>query len=273
MHTNTLKKLALALTFWLAVHMSSLKAQLLGPYGTNPTTFEVDSNGLLSATGTFGTGSLSLSGAGTKMFWYPGKGAFRAGGVADVYLGSGSTDWDDASIGQYSVAFGYNTIASGKGSTASGYYTTASGRGSAATGDGTTASGRYATAFGQFTSAGGWGSAAFGEGSSASGNYSTASGNYTSATALDSFVIGTGNLDLNADGVSAPSTDSWVPTDPLFEIGNGGNSYGWGNPNTSQSSDALVVYKNGNTAVQGTVTAPTFITTTPAGDIPMYSGN
>src|SRR5271155_1964111 len=98
MHTRTLKKLALALTFWLAVHLPSLQAQILGPYGTSPITFEVDSNGLLSATGTFGTGSLSLSGAGTRMFWFPGLGAFRAGGVDGGY-------WDASSIGEYSVAF------------------------------------------------------------------------------------------------------------------------------------------------------------------------
>ena len=49
MHTKTLKKLFLALIFWTALHLK-LHAQTLplGPYGTSPITFGVDSNGLLS---------------------------------------------------------------------------------------------------------------------------------------------------------------------------------------------------------------------------------
>ena len=73
------------MTFWLALHTASLRAtDLLGPYGTSPITFDIDANGLLSATGTYGTGTLSLSGAGTRMFWYPGKAAFRAGEIECV---------------------------------------------------------------------------------------------------------------------------------------------------------------------------------------------
>src|ERR1700734_4564106 len=104
MHNGALKKWALALTFWLALHTSSLRAQLLGPYSNSTGSFEVDANGLLSATGTFGTGSLSLSGAGIRMFWYPGKAAFRAGYV-------NGAQWNDSSIGKGSVAFGLSTTA------------------------------------------------------------------------------------------------------------------------------------------------------------------
>ena len=60
MHTRTLKKLALALTFWLAVYSASLRAQILGPdtiTGSNAT-FEIDGNGVLWETG---TGNLGLS--------------------------------------------------------------------------------------------------------------------------------------------------------------------------------------------------------------------
>jgi hypothetical protein len=312
MHTATLKKLALALTFWLALHLAPLKAQLLGPYGTSPTTFEVDSNGLLSATGTFGTGNLSLSGAGTRMFWYPGKAAFRAGSIT-------GTAWNDSNIGDYSVAFGLDTMASGYASTASGWQTSASGVYSTAMGAATTASGFLSTAMGQQTSASGEDSTAMGRltsasdyastamgaftaaigGSStamgywttasgysstasgfltiASGAYSTATGYGTSAGAQLSFVVGACNLGLSETGAS-PSPTTWVATDPLFEIGNGSASgYGSGYPNPAATgpSDALVVYKNGDTAVQGTVTAPTFVTTAPngSGDIPMYTGN
>jgi hypothetical protein len=266
MHTTTLKKLAFALTFWLALHFAPLKAQLLGPYGTSPITFGVDSNGLLSATGTFGTGSLSLSGTGTEMFWYPGKAAFRAGSITDS-----GTQWNDANIGHYSVAFGLDTTASGAYSTASGMGTIASGAYSTASGVATTASGYYSTASGYHTSAIGYTSTAMGAGSTAigyystasgetttaSGNYSTAFGYFVTAQASNSFVIGAYNLGLSETGAAASAT-SWVATDPLFEIGNG---------TRTTPADAFIVYKNGDATLQGTLNVA------PGGDIPMYTGN
>ena len=272
MHNRALKKMALALTFWLALHASSLKAQILGPYGTSPITFEVDANGLLSATGTFGTGSLSLSGAGTRMFWYPGKAAFRAGYVDGI-------EWNDSNIGQYSVALGWKTEASGFASVALGSSTFASGRMSTAFGTSTSAAGDYSVAFGWSTYASGfqattWGddstasgntSTAFGFLTTASGNYSTASGIYTTTSAYDSFAIGRYNV-----GNGNPTT--WVPADPLFEVGNG-NSGTVSSGYVPVFSDAFVVYKNGNAAVQGNLNAGGVITAQPGGDIPMFQGN
>ena len=257
MHTGTLKKLALALTFWLALHASSLKAQLLGPFGSDSTVFEVDANGLLSSTGTTG-GTLSLSGAGTRMFWFPGKAAFRAGSVS-------GTQWDAANVAFYSVAMGQNTIASGFDSTAFGISTTASsnaafaagnatvassfgsialgnltvasGGESMATGTNTIASGLATTAMGGYTTASGYYATALGVVTVASGNYSTASGYYTTAAALSSFAVGQWN-------VGNGNRSTWVPTDPLFEVGNGASA--------TAKADALVVYKNGNSQVHGT---------------------
>ena len=287
MHEGTLTKWALALTFWLAVHKIPLHAQLLGPYGTSPVTFEVDANGLLSDTGSIGTGTLSLSGAGTRMFWYPGKAAFRAGLVVN-------TEWNDVNIGQFSVAFGLETTASGQysaafgaigtasglGSAVFGEYNTASGESSAAFGSGSTASGSfslafgygaissggdsvafgnatkalspYSAAFGSGTTASGVSAMTWGYSSSASGAFSTASGYNTTATAFESFVAGRYN-------VGGGNGASWVSIDPLFEIGNGTSS--------TVKSDAFVVYKNGSATFQGPITAA------PGGDIPMYTGN
>lgn len=96
----------------------------------------------LQVTGIFGSGAtLNLAGAGTKMFFYPRKAALRAGGV------SGS-QWDDVNIGNYSTAFGYNTIASGENSFASGFESIASGLNSTALGK-STATGENATAIGE----------------------------------------------------------------------------------------------------------------------------
>src|SRR5438034_1881309 len=41
------------------------------------------------------------------ILWYPRRAAFRAGSVA-------GTQWDDANVGDYSVALGQNTIASAR---------------------------------------------------------------------------------------------------------------------------------------------------------------
>jgi len=303
MHTGTLKKLALALTFWLTLHASYLKAQILGPLGTTPYTFEVDSNGLLSATGSYGTGTLSLSGAGTRMFWYPSKAAFRAG-----YLDSGTlltpntpNYWNDSNIGAYSIAFGKDTEASGEGSIAMGEYSTATGLDSVAIGQAratdynaiaigssdalgygatalgwssanaeysfagnqSTANGIASTAIGYGNTTSGYGSNAFGIFTSASGYYSTASGFYVNATSYSSFVTGFYNLGTNSSGAAASAT-TWIPTDPLFEVGNGGlSSSGLGNPALTTRSDAFVVYKNGNAQVQGTLRC------SPGGDLSM----
>lgn len=61
----------------------------------------LNTDGFLTS-GTFGSGTFPVSGAGTRLLWYSSKGAFRAGGVD-------STAWDDAKIGNYSFAVGHNT--------------------------------------------------------------------------------------------------------------------------------------------------------------------
>ena len=92
------------------------------------------------ARGTFGAGAVPATGAGTRMMFYPGKAAFRAGQVGTLYsqwgafLGNGGADWDDANIGVGSVALGSNALASGARSLAIGSYALATGDGSVAIG-------------------------------------------------------------------------------------------------------------------------------------------
>lgn len=108
----------------------------------NFTTLDTNSN--ILGTGTFGTSpSITAAGAGTRLMWYPRKAAFRAGGVD-------GTQWNDASIGNYSVVFGSNSIASGNQSSAFGNGVTASGDSSTATGIGTKAGAMSVTALGRF---------------------------------------------------------------------------------------------------------------------------
>ena len=51
-------------------------------------------------------GNAPVSGAGTRLMWYPDKAAFRVGRVT-------ATQWDKVNVGNYSFASGYNCQASG----------------------------------------------------------------------------------------------------------------------------------------------------------------
>jgi hypothetical protein len=133
------------------------------------------------------TGYPPISGAGTRMMWYPDKAAFRAGYVE-------TTNWDKDSIGVYSVAMGYNTKAKGNTSTAMGANTNALGYASTAMGDATTASGYYSTAMGYYTTASGESSTAMGNQTTASGYYSTAMGYYPTASGSSSTAMGEGTI-------------------------------------------------------------------------------
>ncbi|MBL0355527.1 MAG: hypothetical protein IPP72_00945 [Chitinophagaceae bacterium] len=148
----------------------------------------------LQVTGNGSTGvNLALGGAGTRMFYYGKKAAFRAGSVV-------ATQWDNDSIGQNSVAMGLSTMAKGLSSTA--------------LGSGTVASGNVSTAFGFQSQAIGTNSTAFGNGCMASNINATAFGNFSQATANTSIAGGfnaraTGNFSIalgrnnNATGLYA----------------------------------------------------------------------
>ena len=152
-------------------------------------------------------GVTPMNGAGTRMMWIPAKAAFRAGRVT-------SSQWNDANIGNYSVAMGENTMASGLGSTAigntiiasgdysnaTGYFTTASGDNSASMGVLTTASGDKSIAMGYLTIASGSNSVAMGQATTASGGYSTTMGQNTTASGLNSTAMG---LSTTASGISS----------------------------------------------------------------------
>ncbi len=198
--------------------------------GTSDPEFKLslaDDGGVL-AKGTYGSGAtLSGTGLGTCLIWYPKKAAFRAGFAY-------STQWDDANIGNYSTCFGHDTKATGDNSLASGFTTVASGNNSTALGAGTTASGLNSTAFGGGgTTASGAGSVAMGENTHAVGHNSTAMGAVTTATAYWSVAMGRYN-------VGGGDHDTWISTDPIFEIGIG---------DIGNNANALTVLKNGNVGI------------------------
>ena len=224
-----------------------------------------DTSGVLFE-GQFGTGTIPIEGPGTRLMWYPGKAAFRAGRSA-------ATEWDDVNIGFSSVAYGFATeasgnnavamgsvtMASGSNSTAMGNFSIASGSAATAMGWNSTASGEFATVMGQGTLASGKNSLAIGAASHSEALNSAAFGlnttaNGTNATALGSFTTSFGNsalaighntharsyasLVLGQYNILAGDSGMWLASDPVFVIGNGAS--------TVSRSNAVTVLKNGN---------------------------
>ncbi|MCX2486111.1 tail fiber domain-containing protein [Pedobacter sp. MR2016-24] len=158
-------------------------------------TFKSDSG--FVAQGTFGSGLIPVTGAGTRMMWYPRKAAFRVGSVT-------GTAWDDGSVANYTIAMGYNTIASSVGAISMG--------------TSSNATGNYTTAIGNNTISSGIGSVAVGNSATASGDYSVALGRNVNGGAASSVAIG--NY-VNSTGAGAMSLgDNSTATAMNFNVAN-----------------------------------------------------
>ncbi len=128
-------------------------------------------------------GSPPAEGAGTRMMWYPDRSAFRVGRVTGDH-------WDHNNIGGYSIALGYNNMATSSHSTSWGFGTMASGTTATAWGSETNAWGSRSTAWGRLSLAEGPLSTAWGEGTEATANRSTAWGEAAAATSASSTAWG-----------------------------------------------------------------------------------
>lgn len=109
--------------------------------GTSRFRFNFDGGFLLTGNNNFGT--IPVEGAGTRLMWYPGKSAFRAGTI-------NGTQWDDANVGSYSTAFGDGARASGNWGFSVGQDTVAANSYSVAMGRYNIASGFVSVALGEF---------------------------------------------------------------------------------------------------------------------------
>ena len=207
-----------------------------------------------------------------------GKYSFAVGSQGVDYTGE-PTAVTKAS-GDYSYAFGMGSVASEEGAfafgtqdTARGYSSTAMGNSTVASGDFSTAmgvwsraEGEYATAIGMGSIASGWYSTAMGNVAIASGESSTAMGGYTRAikdysTAMGNWTIANGWYSTSMgyqtiarsqnelaigrynDTIGLTNQIDWIPTDPLFVIGNG---------SSVARHNAMTVLKNGYVGI-GTV--------------------
>jgi hypothetical protein len=221
-----------------------------------------DSNVLFSGTAAglpFPRSEPPVNGPGVRMMWYPGKAAFRLGEAVN-------NGWHKDSIGDYSVAMGFGTRASGLGSFAAGYlnyadatYSFAFGRESEAIAPYGIAMGFRAVAFtrggvamGHTVTAQGLNSTALGYGSTAggyasfAGNYFTlAQGYYSASFGNNTITMGVGNVAVGAynDPVLAEPEDfnQTLPNSPLFMVGNGSNPL--------NRKNALLVQRDGKIGI------------------------
>ncbi|NQY30846.1 MAG: hypothetical protein HRT69_15440 [Flavobacteriaceae bacterium] len=153
-----------------------------------------------------------------RMFFDKSKGAFRAG--------SDFNEWDDAKVGNYSVALGQDTEASGEASFS--------------VGASSKAIGNYSVAIGDSSDANGYASAAFNSSTQANGDNSFATGRWSVAESYGQTTIG-----LHPT-IGTGNTNTYIGTDRLFVLGNGAT--------LGSRSDALTILKNGNTTLNGKLT-------------------
>lgn len=215
------------------------------------------------STGTLGSGTIPEEGAGVRMMWYPSKAAFRVGRVF-------GTEWNDVSIGQTSMAWGFASRASGQASTAWGAGANASGQESTSWGFTTSASGDRATAWGRVTNAQGerstaWGDAnlaasvnstAWGANNGATGTNSTAWGFRGIAPSFGETVLGIGATTYTTSLNGASQFRTANATDRLLVVGNAIDANSNNNVDEAERRNAFLILKNGNTAI-GNITPTT----------------
>ena len=145
-----------------------------------------------------------------KLLFKPSRGgAFRVGQLnadGSIIGGTGYDFWDHTKVGWASIAIGNNTLASGSAS----------------------------VALGIRCSAKNFGSVALGHLARSIGNSAIAAGYYTRADAFVSTAVGTGN-------VGGGNANTWIATDPIFEVGN--------STDTTNRSNAFTVLKNGRVGI------------------------
>ena len=215
--SNFLKNLLTTIIFLFMLTNSQAQNVGIGTSQPKARLHVTDSSVLFSAPFTLPVVALPtpVTGAGTRLMWFAPKAAIRAGGVSGI-------QWDETNIGQYSTAFGRNTIASGQ-------YSTSLGVGSTVTGN--------------------VGATALGSNNVVSGSTATGIGFAVNAQAYNSLVVGRYNA-------IAGNPTSWVPGDPLFVVGNGSSGAA---PNNAfvikKNGDAYFdanTTTNGNAIISGT---------------------
>lgn len=207
----------------------------------------IDGTDGLMITGTFGSGSLidsDVSGAGTRMFFYPKKAAFRSGSVT-------GTAFNDATIGNYSSAVGFNNSISGSRTFGANFNNVASTANDASIGSTNNTFNNNSFSSGFTTRAGGDNAFSSGSNTYALGYNSFANGIESRSSGINEFTLGhypTLAVKTNSSGtIGIDSQSTFYTTDRAFAIGNG---------NSTLRHNAFEVWKNGRVMINGNYSLP-----------------
>lgn len=205
-----------------------------------------------------GSPTIPASGNGTRMMFYPGKAAFRAGSIEywewdDAYIGLNSVAMgrDTKASGYYTFAVGEYSVASGAGSNAMGLSALASGVGSTATGNHARAESHSCFALGQYNVGGGTAGSWVGT----EPIFEIGIGTSSSARVNAMTVLKNGNVGIGTATPTAGLEIQEVGSDDAayFHIDNTSSTKDCIRAVTSSisnSSDALVVTANNGNAVE-----------------------
>ena len=205
-------------------------------------------------TGELTGGPLSLSGTGTRMFFYPPLAAFRTGKAIGDY-------WNQDSLGAFSFSAGEGGFAKGYAAATLGSSCTALGAQSIAMGSASTARSSWSIAMGRLSQADSLhsiaigfdnkaknvASVAMGASNISSGKFATTTGYFNKAQADYSSAHGVYNIANNPycfvvgkynDSLLSINIPNENGHDPLFIVGNVGS--------TTTRSNAMVVQASGN---------------------------
>lgn len=188
--------------------------------------------GGLSLTGSLASGSIPTEGAGVRLMWYPGKGAFRAGEV-------NGSQWDDVNIGQHSIAAGQNPLASGPHAVALGEDVSASGQSAVAIGRRALADGFSAVAIGD-GEAGDRDTIAIGTSAAATFERATAVGFNANATAFEAIALG----NASAEGARAVAMGNMTTA-------SGNNATAMGLATSAQGANSLAAGRSAEAVHEG----------------------
>ncbi|MEO7047148.1 MAG: tail fiber domain-containing protein [Ferruginibacter sp.] len=193
----------------------------------------INNGGIIAKGDTLSANSYSLTetGKGAKFIWHPKKGALRAGFLDD----DNSTEWDDQSIGNWSVGLGNDVLAQGISSFAQGDHVSSKGDYSFAAGSQSYATGKYSIAIGTGAHATGGLSVVLGQGN-ASGSESFAIGDLAHAIGNSSYAMG---LSATANGNFSYALG--------YQVSAGENAFSTGY-NSNASGLYSCAFNNNNTA-------------------------
>ena len=237
-----------------AFRVGTLKDNISTPLDNEGNAWDTDSIGLYSFAAGNNAKALGYNSISMGFQTNAIGGASMAFGTYSAAEGSGAVTIGGGNLSRGNEAFclGKYNEAVAEGAFAIGSYNRAKGINSTAIGEQNIANGVNSIALGQYTRTNGYASTGFGREAIATGTYSMAGnyatsasgdvassfGRFTVARSFASLAIGQYN-----DSIASSNTGSWVTTDPLFILGNGSS--------TNSRSNALVVYKNGNTDING----------------------